>query len=192
MLSKRPILATIGCGNPGFMTLTPNEIILIVITFAALVLILSNRLRPDVIAILVLLALALTRRRHARSGDLRLQPPGRHHDHQPVHHHARAGRYRRRSVGRRPPARDRQGQRSPPRHHVHGGRGAALDHHEHDCRRSRSAARRRSGRARFERSPLQAAHPAGIRHARRRHGDLFHHRQYHRQRHFAGSGTDPA
>src|SRR5690242_18016427 len=42
------------------MTLTSNEIILIVITFAALVLFLSNRLRSDVIGILVLLALALT------------------------------------------------------------------------------------------------------------------------------------
>src|SRR5450432_1694048 len=42
------------------MTLTPNEIILIVITFAALLLILTNRLRPDVIALLVLLSLALT------------------------------------------------------------------------------------------------------------------------------------
>lgn len=40
--------------------LTPNEIILIAITFAALVLILSNRLRTDVIALLVLLALGLT------------------------------------------------------------------------------------------------------------------------------------
>ena len=42
------------------MTLTPNEIIVIVITFAALVLILTNRLRTDVIALLVLLALAIT------------------------------------------------------------------------------------------------------------------------------------
>ena len=42
------------------MILTSNEIILIVITFVTLALILSNRLRTDVIAILVLLALALT------------------------------------------------------------------------------------------------------------------------------------
>ena len=72
------------------MTLTPNEIILIAITVAALVLILSNRLRPDVIALLVLLALAITGVVTPEQAHLRLQPPGGHHHHQPVHHHARA------------------------------------------------------------------------------------------------------
>jgi di/tricarboxylate transporter len=38
----------------------PAELILIIITFAALLLILSNRMRPDMIAIIVLLALAFT------------------------------------------------------------------------------------------------------------------------------------
>lgn len=40
--------------------LTPNEIILIVVALVALVLIVSNRLRPDIISIMVLLALAFT------------------------------------------------------------------------------------------------------------------------------------
>ncbi|MFN8449685.1 MAG: SLC13 family permease [Anaerolineae bacterium] len=40
--------------------LTPNELILIVVTLVALALIVSNRLRPDIISLLVLLTLALT------------------------------------------------------------------------------------------------------------------------------------
>jgi di/tricarboxylate transporter len=40
--------------------LTPNEIIVIVITLAALALILFSRLRPDVIALLVLLSLGVS------------------------------------------------------------------------------------------------------------------------------------
>lgn len=40
--------------------LTPNELIVIVVTLAALALIVSNRLRPDVIGIMVLLTLAIT------------------------------------------------------------------------------------------------------------------------------------
>jgi di/tricarboxylate transporter len=42
------------------LNLSPNEIALVVITFAALVLMLSNRLRVDLIALLVLLALGIT------------------------------------------------------------------------------------------------------------------------------------
>lgn len=43
------------------MSFTPDQALLLGITFVALVVILSNRLRPDLVAILVLLALALTK-----------------------------------------------------------------------------------------------------------------------------------